>query len=101
MDGTWRPGLRPLPGLHPQVRPADCTRHGYHLFMLRIDAAAFGAPATPVLEALEAEGIPCSRGYGYSLPRQPLFRNKAFGPVPGRSLRSARLRVAPAARRAT
>jgi dTDP-4-amino-4,6-dideoxygalactose transaminase len=71
--------LSRLPGLHPQGRLAGCTRHSYHLFMLRIDAA-FGAPRTAVLRALEAEGIPCSAGYGYSLPDQPLFRNKAFGP---------------------
>jgi dTDP-4-amino-4,6-dideoxygalactose transaminase len=69
-----------LPGLHPQARSADCTRHSYHLFMLRIDAAAFGAPRAAVLKALEAEGIPCGAGYGFSLPQQRLFRNKAFGP---------------------
>ena len=72
--------LAALPGLFPQARPADCTRHSHHLFMLRLDAAAFGAPRAAVLEALEAEGIPCSGGYGFSLPHQPLFRNKAFGP---------------------
>jgi dTDP-4-amino-4,6-dideoxygalactose transaminase len=72
--------LAALPGLHPQSRPADCTRHSYHLFMLRLDAAAFGAPRPAVLDALEAEGIPCSAGYGFSLPHQPLFRTKAFGP---------------------
>lgn len=72
--------LARLPGLHPQVRPADCTRHSYHLFMLRIDGAAFGAPRAAVIGALQAEGVPCSAGYGFSLPRQPLFRNKAFGP---------------------
>jgi hypothetical protein len=33
-----------------------------------------------VLKALQAEGIPCSAGYGWSLPQQPMFRNKAFGP---------------------
>lgn len=72
-----------LPGLHPQVRPAACTRHSYHLFMLRIDGAAFGAPRATVIQALQAEGIPCSAGYGFSLPQQPLFRNKAFGPYLG------------------
>jgi dTDP-4-amino-4,6-dideoxygalactose transaminase len=77
-----------LPGLFPQARPADCTRHSYHLFMLRLDAAVFGAPRAAVLRALEAEGIPCSGGYGFSLPHQPLFRNKAFGPfLPGAALR--------------
>jgi perosamine synthetase len=48
--------------------------------MLRIDPAEFGASRAVVLDALAAEGIPCSAGYGYSLPDQPLFRNKAFGP---------------------
>ena len=71
--------LAAVPGLHPQTRLASCTRHSYHLFLLRLDAA-FGATRQGVLRALEAEGIPCSAGYGYSLPDQPLFRNKAFGP---------------------
>ena len=48
--------------------------------MLRIDAAEFGAPRAAVLKALEAEGIPCGAGYGFYLPQQPLFRNRAFGP---------------------
>jgi dTDP-4-amino-4,6-dideoxygalactose transaminase len=72
--------LAQLPGLHPQQRPADCTRHSYHLLMLRLDGAAFGAPRTAVIEALQAEGIPCSPGYGFSLPQQPMFRQRAFGP---------------------
>jgi len=72
--------LVPIPGLRPQKRPASCTRHSYHLFMLRFDAAAFGAPRDGVINALRAEGIPCSAGYGFPLHRQPLFRNKAFGP---------------------
>lgn len=72
--------LAQLPGLHPQKRTADCTRHSYHLFLLRIDASEFGAPREAVLHALQAEGIPCSAGYGYSLHQQPLFRNQAFGP---------------------
>jgi dTDP-4-amino-4,6-dideoxygalactose transaminase len=72
--------LSALPGIHPQARSVDCTRHSYHLFMVRIDPAAFGATRAAVVAALQAEGIPCSAGYGYSLPDQPLFRNKAFGP---------------------
>jgi dTDP-4-amino-4,6-dideoxygalactose transaminase len=72
--------LSAVPGLHPQARPPECTRHSYHLFMLRFDRDAFGAPRAAVLKALEAEGIPCSAGYGFSLPNQPLFRSRAFGP---------------------
>jgi len=72
--------LEALPGLHPQARPPECTRHSHHLFMLRIEPMMFGASRAAVLAALQAEGIPCSGGYGHSLPEQPLFRNKAFGP---------------------
>ncbi len=72
--------LAKLPGLHPQRREADCTRHSYHLFMLRIDSEKFGVPRAAVLKALQTEGIPCSTGYGFSLHHQPMFRNKAFGP---------------------
>jgi dTDP-4-amino-4,6-dideoxygalactose transaminase len=72
--------LAALPGLYPQRRPAACTRHSYHLFMLRVDGAQFGAPRDAVIEALQAEGIPCSPGYGFSLHQQPMFRHRAFGP---------------------
>ena len=73
-----------FPGIYPQKRPSYCTRHGYHLFMLRIEGKAFGAPRGAVIKALQAEGVPCSPGYGFSLPQQPMFRNKAFGPyLPG------------------
>jgi dTDP-4-amino-4,6-dideoxygalactose transaminase len=72
--------LSRIGGIHPQHRSAECTRHAYHLFMVRIDASVFGASRAAVRDALEAEGVPCSAGYGYSLPDQPLFRNKAFGP---------------------
>lgn len=72
--------LAALPGVHPQLRTPDCTRHSYHLFMLRLDRQAFGAGRDAVVRALQAEGIPCSAGYGFPLYRQPLFREKAFGP---------------------
>ncbi len=72
--------LAALPGIHPQARPASCTRHSQHLFMLRVVKDEFGVAREDLLAALQAEGIPCSGGYGYPLPEQPLFRNKAFGP---------------------
>lgn len=73
-------GLARWPGLHPQQRPDSCTRHAYHLFMLRVDEQEFGASRAALIEALHAEGIPCSAGYGFSLHRQPMFRDRAFGP---------------------
>jgi dTDP-4-amino-4,6-dideoxygalactose transaminase len=69
-----------LPGIYPQKRTAQCARHSFHLFLFRIDAAAFGAPRAAVLQALQAEGIPVCAGYALPLYRQPLFLNKAFGP---------------------
>jgi dTDP-4-amino-4,6-dideoxygalactose transaminase len=80
-NGQWLASrLARLPGIYPQRRSSDCTRHSYHLFMLRLDEQQFGAPRDAVVEALQAEGIPCSAGYGLSLHRQPFFRNRAFGP---------------------
>lgn len=77
-----------LPGIHPQKRPAACTRHSYHLFMLRVDEALFRVPRPALLKALQAEGIPCSGGYAFSLHQQPIFRNRAFGPyLPGAASR--------------
>jgi dTDP-4-amino-4,6-dideoxygalactose transaminase len=72
--------LSRFPGIHPQRRPADCTRHSYHLFLFRIDSAAFGAPREAVLQALQAEGVPVCGGYALPLYRQPLLLNRAFGP---------------------
>ena len=72
--------LSKIPGIHPQRRTTETTRHSYHLFLLRIDAKAFGAPREAILKALNAEGIPVSGGYAIPLYRQPLFLNKAFGP---------------------
>lgn len=76
--------LSRLPGIYPQKRPTDCTRHSYHLFMFRIVEEEFGASRELFVKALQAEGIPCSAGYGFSLYNQPMFRSKAFGPyLPG------------------
>ena len=76
--------LAHLPGIHPQQRPEACTRNSFHLFMLRLDAEAFGAAREAVIAALCAEGIPCVAGYGFSLNEQPMFQHKAFGPyLPG------------------
>jgi dTDP-4-amino-4,6-dideoxygalactose transaminase len=81
--------LSQLPGLYPQKRIPGCDQHSYHLFMMRVAAEKFGVPRGTVIEALQAEGIPCSGGYAVSLPQQPLFRNKAFAPYLPKS--SARL----------
>ena len=72
-----------IPGIHPQTRTADCTRHGYHLFSLRIDPAELGASREAFLEALNGEGIPAGAAYPVPLYRQPLFERLLFGPYTG------------------
>lgn len=72
--------LSRIPGIYPQHRTKETTRHAYHIFLFRIDSAKFGAPRQAILKALAAEGIPVSGGYAIPLYRQPLFLNKAFGP---------------------
>jgi len=80
-NGRYLAGrLAKLPGLYPQQYPDACSRHAYHLFMLRNDGREFGAPRAAVIKALQAEGIPCSPGYAFSLPQQPAFCQRAFGP---------------------
>ncbi len=75
--------LEQIPGIFPQRQGPDCTRHGYHLFLFRVDPTVLGVPRERFLEALAAEGIPASAGYVMPLYRQPLFENLAFGPYTG------------------
>ncbi len=80
--------LAELPGITPQKRGPEITRHAYHLFLFRIDAGQLGVSRARFLEALEAEGVPACEGYVMPLYKQPLFENRAFGPYTGwRSVR--------------
>jgi hypothetical protein len=72
-----------IPGIAPQKRDDRTTRNAQHLYCARYDQGVFGVPRTRFLEAVAAEGIPMSGGYGISLHRQPMFLNKAFGPYTG------------------
>jgi dTDP-4-amino-4,6-dideoxygalactose transaminase len=73
-----------IPGIRPLERPPEITRHAYHLFIFRYDAEAFdGLTRARFLEALAAEGIPCSPGYPEPLYKQRLFTDLAFGPFSG------------------
>ena len=83
--------LARLPGVATQTRGPDCTRHGYHLFLIRLDAAVLGVPRQAFLDALVAEGIPACAGYVMPLYKQPLFANLAFGPYQGYRLSQPKL----------
>jgi dTDP-4-amino-4,6-dideoxygalactose transaminase len=56
--------LGEIPGILPARLYEGCTRNAYHLYMLRYQPGPFGGlPRTRFLDALRAEGIPCSPGY--------------------------------------
>lgn len=65
--------LGALEGFRPLARDERVTQHGYHLFISRYDPNAFeGLTRARFLEAMRAEGIPCSEGY------VPLYRMPAI-----------------------
>jgi dTDP-4-amino-4,6-dideoxygalactose transaminase len=77
--------LAEIEGIRPLARDSRVTRHAYHLFVFRYDAAAFGGMSRDhFLTALKAEGVPCSPGYT-PLYRSPAFRiDTATHPFPAR-----------------
>jgi dTDP-4-amino-4,6-dideoxygalactose transaminase len=63
--------LREIPGILPAKMLEGCTRNAYHLYMLRYQPEKFaGLPHARFLQALQAEGVPCSSGYT-PMNRQP------------------------------
>ena len=57
-------GLTEIGGLVPQRAYDQVTRHGYHFILTRYQPEAFGNwPRERFIAALQAEGIPASRGY--------------------------------------
>jgi len=72
--------LSEIPGIVPQTRTRDCSRHGYHLFLFRFITEKFGVSRDKAIKAIQAEGIPVCEGYVLPLYQQPLFQNRAFGP---------------------
>ncbi len=67
--------LREVPGIQPARMYDGCTRNAYHLYMFRYDPAHFvHAPRARFLQAMKAEGIPCSGGYT-PLNKEPFLKN--------------------------
>jgi dTDP-4-amino-4,6-dideoxygalactose transaminase len=65
--------LADLPGLR-LVRPEPrMNRRSYHLYIFRVDQEALGVSRDRFVPALEAEGVPASRGWYH-----PLYANAVF-----------------------
>jgi dTDP-4-amino-4,6-dideoxygalactose transaminase len=75
--------MKRIPGISPQRRGQEHTRHGYHLFLVRFDESVYKFPREVFLKAMQAEGIPLIGGYTVPLYRQSAFTNLAFGPFTG------------------
>jgi perosamine synthetase len=70
--------LRQIPGIQPAKNYSGCTRNAYHLYMFRYDQGQFaGLARDHFLEALRAEGIPCSSGYT-PLNRGPFLKEALY-----------------------
>jgi len=66
--------LGEIGGITPARMYQGCTRNGYHIYMLRYDKAGFSnLPRARFLEALRAEGVPCSGGYS-PLNKEPFLK---------------------------
>lgn len=64
--------LDEVDGLDPMRWDDRVENHAHHLFMMRYDPARFGGvPRDRFVQALKAEGVPCSTGYAFPLYHQP------------------------------
>ena len=73
--------LSQIPGITPARTYDGCTRHAYHIYMLRYDPAGFaGLPRAQFLEAVRAEGVPVSGGYS-PLNKEPVVTEVLAGPA--------------------
>lgn len=67
--------IQGIPGIIPHKLSEGVTRAAYHLYPFRFNQERFdGVTREKFLGALQAEGVPCSGGYG-RLNREPFFEN--------------------------
>jgi dTDP-4-amino-4,6-dideoxygalactose transaminase len=72
-------GLAGIPGIRTLPPDPRVTRHAYHLYVFRYDAAGFGGRSRDeFLSALNAEGVPCGAGY-VPLYKEVVFQRKTAG----------------------
>jgi perosamine synthetase len=74
--------LSGLEGVRTPLVP-EGARHVYYLYALRLDEAALGVSRARFAEALRAEGIPVTEGYGPPLYRQALYQRRAVPALRG------------------
>jgi dTDP-4-amino-4,6-dideoxygalactose transaminase len=64
--------LETIAGITPPELAPWVTKHGYHLYCLKYNPEGFGGkPRQAFVDALSAEGVPCSIGYRSPLSQEP------------------------------
>ena len=64
--------LERIDGITPPTLAPWATKHGYHLYCMKYDPQGFGGKSRQeFVDALSAEGIPCSIGYRSPLSEEP------------------------------
>lgn len=64
--------LEAIEGITPPRQASWVTKHGYHLYCMKYDSNGFsGKTRQEFVNALSAEGIPCSIGYRSPLSEEP------------------------------
>jgi dTDP-4-amino-4,6-dideoxygalactose transaminase len=71
--------LSKIAGIKPQKRDARTKIKGYFWYMMEYIPESFnGVSRDRFLQALNAEGIPCSGGYTVAIPKNPVFQDVKF-----------------------
>jgi len=74
--------LKEIEGITPPEEASEVTRSSYYAYVFRYDKEQFkGLTRKLFMEALKAEGIPCSTAYPIPLYKNSLFLNKNFGRI--------------------
>jgi len=76
-------GLAGLPGIRLLPPDPRVTRRSYHFYIFRVDEAELGLPRDRFLEALNAEGVPASKGWYRPLYANRVFQEAHLGPAHG------------------
>ena len=73
-------GLKDIPGITPPLVKAG-NRSSYWFYLFRVDESILGVDTDTFVEALQAEGIPCQRGYiPNCVYEYGLFKNRSAYP---------------------
>jgi dTDP-4-amino-4,6-dideoxygalactose transaminase len=75
---TLQRALKKTPGINFQQAPKKANVHSLYLLVARVDEKLFGAGRDEFVQAMQAEGIPCSAFYPHPLYKNPVYESHPF-----------------------